>query len=70
MDSVMPEKRETTMRKRLWTTIVLALGLVLLLASMATAQNNSDLTGTWSFNETWVFWDGSNYGYDSSTTRL
>lgn len=58
------------MSKRLWTAIVLALGLVLLLTNIATTAQIKDLTGTWSGNEVWLSWDGANYVYNSSTMVL
>ncbi len=59
------------MHKRIWTAIVLALGLILLLTNIATtAQKITDLTGTWSGSEVWLYWDGASYGYDSSSTMV
>ncbi len=64
-------KREATMRKRFWTAIVLALGLVLLLTNIAmTAQKITDLRGTWSGNEVWGYWDGANYVYNPPATMV
>jgi hypothetical protein len=71
-DSFALDKKEgVTMSKRLWMTIILALGLVLLLADIAmTGQKYSSLIGTWSGTENWLSWDGNQYSYNSSTATL
>ncbi len=51
------------MNKRLWATVILVLGLVLLIAGMAAAAKYQNLTGTWSGPLWAVYWNNGAYNY-------
>ena len=51
------------MSKKLWATMILALGLVLLISGMAAAAKYQNLTGTW-IGPLWAaYWNNGSYNY-------